>query len=739
MRQQPAVAFIAGLGGLFTVVHLASAQPWAFGHYRPCVAMAGSADGSRLVAAAPAFYSYYGGLYPAPIFISTNAGASWTLTSCPYDAWAAVASSADGVKLVAVAAGTYTVGGSGLIYSSTNAGATWTSWSPPALSNNWSAVAASADGTKLVAASYFDYGGNGLIYASTNSGASWTATGARADYWTSIACSADGTKWVAVTGAHDQGTNGLLMGSVYSSSDSGVTWTRANAPSNNWTSVALTADGATWVAAAGTYYNDTNLVSAGGIYFSPDSGATWTRTGAPANPWFSVACSADGSTLLALRLGSAPVYVSSDGGETWTTGSPAYYWTVIVTSADGYRAVAANAYGSVCTLPYLGPWRLGEVTGNSYLGSIACSADGTKCVAAGNNLIYTSTNSGMNWRLTTAPTNGWGPVASSAKGTRLVAAAGADSLGNFGYGRIYFSGDAGATWKLANAPGSAWSAVAGSADGTKWVAAAIANTTGNFGTGRIYLSGDGGATWAPTAAPVAGWSAVASSADGTRLVAVSRFFDDNSLYDGSMFISTDSGTSWTQAAWFDDWTGVASSADGAKLVAATSVNGTRRTYISADGGASWAPTSVPAYGGSLASSADGTKLVAGVYISMDSGATWASSDTPAGINSTAVACSADGDNIFAAGGGPVGILRTPPPAPPFPHLRLSIGLTAANLDLSWLVPSTSFGLQQNSGPASANWGNVTNQPALNFSDLHNHVLLPPSWGNSFYRLKQQQP
>jgi hypothetical protein len=67
-----------------------------------------------------------------------------------------------------------------------------------------------------------------------------------------------------------------------------------------------------------------------------------------------------------------------------------------------------------------------------------------------------------------------------------------------------------------------------------------------------------------------------------------------------------------------------------------------------------------------------------------------------------------------------------------------IGLTGADLDLSWLMPSTRFGLQQDSGLA-ADWGDVTNQPTFNFSDLRNHVLLPPPSGSAFYRLKQQQP
>jgi photosystem II stability/assembly factor-like uncharacterized protein len=53
-------------------------------------------------------------------------------------------------------------------------------------------VASSADGTKLVAVAL-----TGYIYTSADSGATWTQTGAQ-ELWNSVASSADGTKLVAV-------------------------------------------------------------------------------------------------------------------------------------------------------------------------------------------------------------------------------------------------------------------------------------------------------------------------------------------------------------------------------------------------------------------------------------------------------------------------------------------------------------------------------------------------------------
>src|SRR5580700_11032028 len=56
--------------------------------------------------------------------------------------------------------------------------------------------------------------------------------------------------------------------------------------------------------------------------------------------------------------------------------------------------------------------------------AVAISADGSRVVAVNNYAIYTSTNYGFTWIPNSAPNNvGWLSVASSADGTKLVAAA----------------------------------------------------------------------------------------------------------------------------------------------------------------------------------------------------------------------------------------------------------------------------------------------------------------------------
>ncbi len=120
------------------------------------------------------------------LFTSTNAGANWSLTSAPSNQWSAIASSADGTKLVAC--NDYSIG---RIYTSTNSGLNWMPTSAPS-NTFWSAVTSSTDGTKLAACSY-----SGNIYFSTNSGSTWTSN-SFPTYVKGMATSADGTKLFAV-------------------------------------------------------------------------------------------------------------------------------------------------------------------------------------------------------------------------------------------------------------------------------------------------------------------------------------------------------------------------------------------------------------------------------------------------------------------------------------------------------------------------------------------------------------
>jgi len=178
------------------------------------IRISGASAGGWKIAQNAGQYVLVGNVAPLSV------GVTWT----PRDSsryWGAVASSADGSKLVAGVQ-------SGQIYTSTDSGVTWT---PRDSSRLWQAMASSADGSKLVACVQ-----SGQIYTSTDSGVTWTPRDSSRN-WGALASSADGSKLAAC----------IDGGQIYPSTDSGVTWSPRDS-SRRWTAVASSADGSKLVA-----------------------------------------------------------------------------------------------------------------------------------------------------------------------------------------------------------------------------------------------------------------------------------------------------------------------------------------------------------------------------------------------------------------------------------------------------------------------------------------------------------
>ncbi len=273
--------------------------------YRSWSAIASSADGNKLLAAP----------WNAPLFTSTDGGVTWVAREAGRN-WTAVASSADGTKLVAAVL-------DGPLYTSTDSGATWVARES---NRHWSSVASSADGTKLIAAVGGDFV-EGQLYTSTDSGATWVARATEAD-WRSVASSADGSRLVAAK------FNGL----IHTSTDSGVTWV-SRGLFRHWESVASSADGTKLIATAH------NIFGQGGIYASADGGASWVARAL--GHWRSVAASADGIKLIAVEeqsvgKGDYTTRFSTDNGVTWEAAwLPIHGRPHVASSADGRKLVAA--------------------------------------------------------------------------------------------------------------------------------------------------------------------------------------------------------------------------------------------------------------------------------------------------------------------------------------------------------------------------------------------------------------
>jgi len=369
--------------------------------------------------------------------------------------------------------------------------------------------------------------------------------------------------------------------------------------------------------------------------------------------------------------------------------------------------------------------------------AVASSADGSAMVAAGLGGIYRSTNSGATWTPTSAPAGlSWFSIASSADGSTLAAGVAG--------GRIYISTNGGVTWKSSDAPSNSWQCVACSADGIRQVA-----VYGEpFSTGGVFTSTNAGANWIASAVPTNrfGWYAVASSADGAKLAAMMVDVLTPAGPYGWIYISTNAGATWEQS-WSMAWPcHLACSADGTKLVAAKGEFGPLSGWIitSTNSGATWVRATTPAgTWTSAACSADGTRLVAAiggysnnpisgpVYTSTDSGTSWAMEGSPTN-DWAAVASSADGGLLVAAVNGGGIYVRQTTIAP-----VINIYPVGTNLLLSWLVPSSSFVLQENSDLTSTNWTDVPTPSVLNFTTLNYQVTVAPTNSQCFYRLRQQ--
>jgi photosystem II stability/assembly factor-like uncharacterized protein len=567
--------------------------------------IASSSDGMKLVAADAGGYLY----------TSTDGGISWTAraTNLGNQAWVSVASSTDGTKLVAVQGNN-----TGKIYTSSNSGETWSESN--SIAAQWVSVASSANGQNLIAVV-----NNGQIYKSTDSGVNWTAR-YTSKVWRGVASSSDGMKLVAV----------VNNGNIYTSTDGGDNWTE-RVYTKLWFSVASSADGTKLIAC------DLGTGSGGQIYISTDSGVTW-------NPryinkvWIAVASSADGMRLAAVASGEQ-IHITVDGGLTWSVSSNNGNWSSIALSSDGFKVAATVQTGQIHTggfniiteidsivrTPQL--WTSEISSGHAIISSIdtnvitfdyvyilstsIANMDELNVTTISTAEVYTSSlvlyesgeNSIMNLAIneiiseSSAGVKDWQSIATSANGLKLVAVV-------YG-GLIYTSTDGGVTWteRAASLGNKNWQCVASSADGVKLVAAA----NGDY----IYTSSDSGVSWTQQLdSSTAQWSDISSSADGTLLAAVA----ENSVY-----VSNNSGVNWnSQYISPENWKCITSSANGQYLAIGSQGSKIRR---SSDYGVTWTQTnSVDAYWSGIASSADGSKLVAVVYNNSGSGYIYTSTD-----------------------------------------------------------------------------------------------------------------
>jgi hypothetical protein len=314
---------------------------WLFLNPTSSPSVACSADGTKIIAS--------GG---GAVYTSHNSGATWQQHLLAPDTQYYVASSADGTKLAAVGY----QGNSGSIFLSADSGNTWVTPQEPTnlwLGNIWSAVASSADGAKLIAAAEATIGAGsflpGSIYTSTNSGASWIQSGAPDNVWYSVACSADGTNLIAAAYAGPSQIGGT--GLIFTSKDFGNTWTNAGLPTNYWMSVASSANGSNLMAVS---LFDQSPDYPGVIWRSTNSGVNWNED--PLTGYFnSAAMSADGDKLVVSDVVEDRIYTYGEPAAT----APAVLPVLSIAAVENQISLAWGISNSAGFLLYssasLGP------------------------------------------------------------------------------------------------------------------------------------------------------------------------------------------------------------------------------------------------------------------------------------------------------------------------------------------------------------------------------------------------
>ena len=243
---------------------------------------------------------------------------------------------------------------------------------------------------------------------------------------------------------------------------------------------------------------------------------------APYGYWQAIACSSDGSIVVASETDSHLIYVSTNSGATfWPSSKLPAFALVCTPDAGTIVALAGVAYSS----HDLGvTWKTNSLPGS--VGSFAISADGTKWVCGNGNVfnqtdapIYVSADAGASWQQTSAPLVPWTSIACSADGNRLAAV--------YGGSHVYTSPDRGLTWTN-TLPG----------DSTNFLYLIVSSSDGNklvtIGNGIVCVSTNAATSWERVGvAP--GFIQVAASADATTLALIAG---------PQLFTSTDSGALW---------------------------------------------------------------------------------------------------------------------------------------------------------------------------------------------------
>jgi hypothetical protein len=443
----------------------------------------------------------------APVYRSTNSGASWTATGLTDTAIATVTVLViDPSTPSTLYAGYNNVRDNFTrVYRSTDSGATWAAVNLGLPGYNFYVTALVID---PVTPSTLYAGGNNGVVQSTNSGGSWTAVNTGLN---------DTTVQALAINPHRPSTlyAGTYQSGVFKTTNSGASWSAVNTGFTDLGGGALAIDPHT----PSTLYTGTG----NGVFRSTNSGGAWNITNFPGVPIFDPhtpstlyagVCALDTWEAGACLGG---VFKSTDSGASWTT----------INTGLPDRGVSALVIDPVTpSTLYVGV--LPQCTPVPF--------DGQVCSGAA---VFKSTDSGANWEAADAGL----PVNESGVSTSVTLLAIDPVMPSTLYAQIMSCGpNCGEAVYQSTNSGSSWTLLSDLGYVEALAVDPIAPSTLYAGTspGGVFRSTDGGASW----------SAVN---DGLPDLHVTTLVIDphtpNTLYAGTwqsgVFQSTNSGGSWT--------------------------------------------------------------------------------------------------------------------------------------------------------------------------------------------------
>jgi photosystem II stability/assembly factor-like uncharacterized protein len=417
---------------------------------------------------------------------------------------------------------------------------------------------------------------------------------------------------------------GTSNGGIYFSDNSGASWSKRNTGLGAYTVYSILINGSELFAGAST-----------GLYKSIDYGITWNQagTGFPSGTSIALCMALQGSIVLAGTNGQG-IYRSTDNGLTWNlsnSGLPTNPYVQGLTSM-GNKIIAglygggiyvSNDSGSTWTSHYISSTTVYTFT-----------KSGNKLYASTSGTVYVSLDTGSTWSILGSglPLSPYFSV--SANGTDLFA-------GDYN-GKVYFYN--GSTWALAN------SGIKQAGNNTNvWALCTLGSVVLAGTNGGLYSSNNNGTSWLPSETGLVNSSVQLIRSSGSMTVAATS--------NSGAFITNDDGNSWTKITngfVNNGITGIG--IFGSKIFATSYNNG---SYFTTDSGSTWTiMPDLPASSGGSDFLESGSDLFAaassGVYRSSDSGLTWI--NTSAGIAGNVFSLTSNSSGLFA--GAPSGIFAS---------------------------------------------------------------------------------